>query len=53
MELSLLCEIKILMLIVDKNEKTTLYSSEPNMKNLISSYLFKNNRNLITNKDVN
>ena len=55
MELSLLCEVKVMMLIVDKNEKTTLYSSENNLKNFISNYLLKQNvtKDVILNNDVN
>ncbi len=55
MELSLLCEVKVLMLIVDKNEKITLYSSETNIKNFINSYLMKHSltRDVIFNYDVN
>jgi len=53
MELSLLCDVKVLMCIVDKNEKTTLYSSEDNIKNFISSYLLKQTiaKNIILNND--
>lgn len=54
MELSLLCEVKVLMCIVDKNDKTTIYSSELNLKNFVSSYILKQSlaKDVLFNYDV-
>jgi hypothetical protein len=54
MELALLCEVKVLMCIVDKNEKTTIYSSENNLSNFLSYYILNNqiNKEIFWSKDV-
>ena len=54
MELSLLCDVKVLMCIVDKNDKTTIYSSDPNLKKFVASYLLKHSlaRDILFNNDV-
>ena len=54
MELALLCEVKVLMCIVDKNEKTSLYSSESNLPAFSSHYLFEShiNKEIFCTKDV-
>ena len=43
MELSLLCEVKLLLCVVDKTEKMMVYSTEKNPNNFISNYLVGNN----------
>lgn len=54
MELALLCQVKVGLCIVDKNEKTTIYSSESNVGNFISKYLvnYKSAKELLTHDDV-
>jgi hypothetical protein len=38
MELSLLCEVKMLLGIVDKNDKVMIYSSESNIAGFVNRY---------------
>ena len=52
MELSLLCESKIFLCIVDKVEKLTIYSSEININNFLGTYIQKLNQNKIQHKDI-
>jgi hypothetical protein len=55
MELSLLCEVKVLLCIVDKNDKLVVYSSDGVTTSLMKNAL--NNENIqkeyLTNSDVN
>jgi len=39
MELALLCEVKVLMCVVDKNEKTSIYCSENNLEAFLQYYI--------------
>lgn len=39
MELSLLCDVRVMLCIVDKNEKVMIFSSETNINNFIQTYL--------------
>ena len=39
MELSLLCNVKILLCIVDKNEKAMIYCSEKNIDKFVESFV--------------
>ena len=41
MEIALLCEVKVMLCIVDKNEKVVLYSSE-DLKSMLTQYVHKN-----------
>ena len=41
MEIALLCEVKVMLCIVDKNEKTVIYSSE-DLKTMLARYVHKN-----------
>ena len=54
MELALLCQVKIGLCIVDKNNKTTIYSSESNVSGFIDKYLinYKDAKELLTHDDV-
>ena len=54
MELALLCEVKIFMCIVDKNDKTSIYSSENNISNFLSYYILNNQitKEVFWSKDV-
>jgi hypothetical protein len=52
MELSLLCESKIFLCIVDKVEKLTLYCSESNINNFLLTYISKLNQNKLPHKDI-
>ena len=52
MELSLLCESKIFLCIVDKIEKFTIYCSESNINNFLATYIQKLNENKIQCKDI-
>jgi len=58
MELSLLCESKIFLCIVDKVEKLTIYSSENDINKFLGTYLQKINQNkiqkdILSNNDYN
>jgi hypothetical protein len=55
MELSLLCDVKVFLCIVDKNEKTMIFSSEKNIKDLVNSFIvpFDKAREIFTHDDVN
>ena len=52
MELSLLCESKIFLCIVDKIEKLTIYCSENNINHFLGTYIQKLNQNKIQHKDI-
>lgn len=57
MELSLLCESKIFLCIVDKVEKLTLYCSETDINKFLGTYIQKLNqtkiqKDILTNTDV-
>jgi hypothetical protein len=54
MELSLLCNVKVALCIVDKNTKVTIYSSEDNVKQFFDKYFSKPEeaRELLTHDDV-
>jgi YesN/AraC family two-component response regulator len=52
MELSLLCESKIFLCIVDKVEKLTLYCSESNINTFLVTYIQKLNQNKLPHKDI-
>lgn len=47
MELSVLCGVKVLLSIVDKNEKVTIYSSENETAGFVDKYLKHPNPNEI------
>jgi len=51
MELSLLCESKIFLCIVDKVEKLTIYSSENDINKFLGTYIQKMNQNKVQ-KDI-
>jgi hypothetical protein len=52
MELSLLCESKIFLCIVDKIEKLTIYCSESNINAFLGNYIQKLNQNKLQHKDI-
>jgi len=54
MELSLLCDVKVFLCIVDKNDKTMIFSSEKNIQDLVNTFIvpFHNSRELFTHDDV-
>jgi hypothetical protein len=57
MELSLLCESKIFLCIVDKVEKLTIYSSECDINKFLGTYIQKLNqskiqKDILSNNDV-
>ena len=57
MELSLLCESKIFLCIVDKVEKLTIYSSENDFNKFLVTYVQKMNqtkiqKDILSNQDV-
>lgn len=41
MELSLLCEVKVCLCIVDKNERVMIFSSETDVEKFVHSYMHK------------
>jgi hypothetical protein len=43
MELSLLCEVKVLLCVVDRTEKIMLYASELNVTQMINTYILNEN----------
>lgn len=55
MELSLLCEAKILLCVLDKNEKLTTYVSDSETLKDFEEYFFNKNilKENFNNKDVN
>jgi hypothetical protein len=55
MELSLLCGIKILLTIIDKNNKVTILSPDQDIRSFIDNYLKKpeDAKELFFNEDVN
>jgi hypothetical protein len=54
MELSLLCEVKVLLCVVDKHEKAMIFSSENNVSNFLQGFLTNINetKDLYTHEDV-
>ena len=54
MELSLLCDVKCFLCIVDKNEKVLVFSSEEDINSMINNYClnYKNAREVYTHADV-
>ena len=55
MELSLLCDVKVFLCIVDKNDKAMIFSSEKNIQDLVNTFIvpFDKSRELFTHDDVN
>lgn len=43
MEIALLCEVKVMLCIVDKKEKVVLYSSE-DLKTFLTNYIYESVR---------
>ena len=43
MELSLLCESKLLLCVMDKNEKLTFYASDPETVRMMQEFLYDDN----------
>jgi hypothetical protein len=54
MELSLLCGIKVLLTVVDKNNKIMIFSSDKNIKSFVDQNLKRPERakELFSNDDV-
>jgi len=54
MELSLLCDVKVFLCIVDKNEKMMIFSSESNVESFKQNYLdnHPNAREIFTHAHV-
>lgn len=54
MELSLLCEVKVFLCIVDKNEKMMVFSSEKDINDFKTTYIdqISTARELFTHDDV-
>ena len=54
MELSLLCGIKILLTVVDRNNKVMIFSSDQDIQSFVEQYLMKpeSAKELFSNEDV-
>lgn len=54
MELSLLCDTNVMLTIVDRNDKPTIYCSSKNINNFVMKYLShpEKAKEVITNEDV-
>jgi hypothetical protein len=54
MELSLLCDVKLFLCIVDKNDKVMIFSSEKIVKSFIDNYIvsYDKAREVFTHSDV-
>jgi hypothetical protein len=55
MELSLLCEVKVLLCVVDKNEKLVVYCSDGMTSDIMQNSLCNDHiqKEYLTNDDVN
>ena len=53
-ELSLLCDVKVLLFIVDKNDKVMIFSSEEDITNAVNNYCVnvKDAREILTHSNV-
>lgn len=54
MELSLLCDVKVFLCIVDKNEKSMIFSSEKNIGEFANNFIlpYEKAREVFTHDDV-
>ena len=55
MELSLLCEVKVMLCVMDKNDRMIVYASDEDTANTMQSFILNDSvqKEFLSNSDVN